>query len=281
VKIDHRAREAILTAPEPKQSVDGCAQRAAIITTSWDDGHPLDMRLAEMLAHHGIPATFYVPRSSEFGTMPAADVREIARGFEIGAHTLSHGVLTNAGDGEAWREISASRRWVEDVTGRPCIMFSPPSGRFARCHIAMARGAGYLGLRTAELTSLDFPRLVSGLLIQPTSVQAYPHTVWACARNAIRRRAPSNLLRFVVHGRSGDWVTLASSLLGDAARRGGVFHLWGHSWEIEQASQWQRLSDVLRLLGDQVRSLTALTNGELCRRTIAGQRRRPGTIAGA
>ncbi|MBO0742288.1 MAG: polysaccharide deacetylase family protein [Hyphomicrobiaceae bacterium] len=257
------------------------SQRQTIITTSWDDGHPLDMRLAELLVHHGIPATFYVPRSSEFGTMPVADVREIARAFEIGAHTLNHSVLTNADDDRAWREISASRRWVEDVTGGPCIMFCPPTGRLARRHIAMARRAGYLGLRTAELTSLDFPRQVRGLLMQPTSVQAYPHTFRACARNAIRRRAPLNLLRYVVHGRSGDWVTLASSLLAEAARRGGVFHLWGHSWEIEQANQWQRLSDVLRLLGDRARSLTALTNGELCRRTVAGQDMLPGTFAGA
>src|SRR5688500_11915407 len=36
-------------------------RKAAIVTTSWDDGHPLDIRLAEMLARHGVAGTFYVP----------------------------------------------------------------------------------------------------------------------------------------------------------------------------------------------------------------------------
>ena len=28
----------------------------AVITTSWDDGHPLDLKLAEMLARYGVPS---------------------------------------------------------------------------------------------------------------------------------------------------------------------------------------------------------------------------------
>ena len=39
-------------------------------------------------------------------------------------------------------------------------------------------------------------------------------------------------------------------LLNVVRRRGGVFHLWGHSWELEQTAQWQRLDAVLRLLGE-------------------------------
>jgi len=33
----------------------------AIVTTSWDDGHPSDLKLAELLREYDVPATFYIP----------------------------------------------------------------------------------------------------------------------------------------------------------------------------------------------------------------------------
>jgi putative transposase len=33
----------------------------AVVTTSWDDGHPLDLKLAELLKKYDIPATLYMP----------------------------------------------------------------------------------------------------------------------------------------------------------------------------------------------------------------------------
>ena len=71
------------------------------MTTSWDDGHPLDMRIAEMLAKHGLTGTFYAPRSAETEVMPMAQLKELSRSFEIGAHTLRHRVLTSATAAEA------------------------------------------------------------------------------------------------------------------------------------------------------------------------------------
>ena len=59
----------------------------SFMTTSWDDAHPLDLRIAEMLARHNLSGTFYAPRSAETEVMPLADLRELSRGFEIGAHT--------------------------------------------------------------------------------------------------------------------------------------------------------------------------------------------------
>lgn len=238
---------------------------AAFITTSWDDGHPLDLRVAEMLDRHGLPGTFYVPRASDRETMSPAMVRELGESFEIGAHTLTHANLLLASDPEARREIAGSRAWVEDRTGRPCAMFCPPEGKYARRHLRMIREAGFAGVRTVELVSLDAPRGVGGLRLMPTTVQAHPHGRACFARNFARRAALGNLRLYLRHGRSGDWGDLAGSLLREVLTRGGVFHLWGHSWEIEEAGQWRRLDEVLRLLGQFVGGATALTNGQLCR----------------
>src|SRR5690348_5067659 len=121
---------------------------ALVITTSWDDGHPLDLRVAELLCRYNLPGTFYVPRSICTATMTPAQVRELSVGFEIGAHTLHHVDLLGVDATRAREEIAGSKAWVEDVTGRPCPMFCPPRGRFARRDLRLSREAGYVGVRT-------------------------------------------------------------------------------------------------------------------------------------
>jgi peptidoglycan/xylan/chitin deacetylase (PgdA/CDA1 family) len=237
---------------------------ATCITTSWDDGHPLDLRVADLLAKHGLPGTFYVPRSSEYGTMAPAQVRELSGHFEVGAHTLEHVDLSTASEQQAWQEIGGSRSWVEDCTGAACPMFCPPKGKFSAAHLRMMRLAGYAGTRGVELLSLDFPRPVDGLMLMPTTVQAHPHGRLAYARNALRRYSIRNLWLLLARGHWADWAALARSLLERALRRGGVFHLWGHSWEVEQTGQWQRLEDVFRFLSEYTRQAPTRTNGQLC-----------------
>jgi peptidoglycan/xylan/chitin deacetylase (PgdA/CDA1 family) len=249
-------------------------KRVAYITTSWDDGHPLDFRVAELLARYGLQGTFYVPRSSEFGTMTAAQLRELSGTFEIGGHTLRHVVLTRAAPEQARQEITDCKAWLEESTGRPCSMFCPPRGKHTGRHLAMIRQAGYLGVRGTELLSLDAPRPLAprraaGLLMLPTTVQAHPHGLLAYARNLGRRAAFRNLYLFLAHGRTTDWTRLARSLLAHALESGGVFHLWGHSWEIEQSGQWRQLEETLRLLGQFTSRAAVVSNGELCR--AAGQ----------
>ena len=37
----------------------------SIITTSWDDGHPLDSHLMDILSKNKIPGTFYIPLTNQ------------------------------------------------------------------------------------------------------------------------------------------------------------------------------------------------------------------------
>jgi peptidoglycan-N-acetylglucosamine deacetylase len=238
------------------------------ITTSWDDGHPMDLRVGDLLVKYGIAGTFYVPMATELGTMSAAQVRELIPEFEIGAHTLHHVDLTRVADRTAWQEITDSKAWVEDNTGVSCACFCPPRGRYQSLHLHMIRKAGYLGMRNVEFLSLDFPRRQAGLMLMPTTVQAFPHRFSAFTKNAIKRMALANLWRYVIYGRAAEWPLMAESLLRHAVARGGVFHLWGHSWELQDAGQWQRLKDVLSLMGGFVHQAPALTNGQLCRMSM-------------
>ena len=132
----------------------------------------------------------------------------------------------------------------------------------------MARKAGYLGVRNVELLSLDFPRKNAGIMLLPTTIQTYPHGSLAFAKNAVKRMALKNLLRLATYGRS-DWPALARSLLLESLRYGGVFHLWGHSWELQATAQWHHLDEALRCMSEVAIQAPSLTNGQICQRALS------------
>lgn len=237
----------------------------AYITTSWDDGHPLDHRLADLLADNGLTGTFYVPPSSQNQTMDPRAVRELADGgFEIGAHTLNHVFLDGADDATAEREIGGSRQWVQDTTGQACPMFCPPGGKYGDRELRLIGASGFAGLRTVELMSVDPPRRAGRLSVLPTTVQAHPQPRGAYIRNALKRRSTSNLFAYIGAGMPADWVTLVESQLARVVRQGGVFHLWGHTWEIDQHGQWDAVERALAAIGLCARAgIPCLTNGAL------------------
>ena len=35
-----------------------------IVTTSWDDGHPLDFKIASLLEEYNLKGTFYIPKAN-------------------------------------------------------------------------------------------------------------------------------------------------------------------------------------------------------------------------
>jgi peptidoglycan-N-acetylglucosamine deacetylase len=234
------------------------------LTTSWDDGHPLDLRIAELLNKHGLPGTFYVPLQNSRPTMSSSAIRELSECFEIGAHTVHHAVLTSLSLEHARSEIAESKVRLEDITGKPCLVFCFPKGRFRNAHVEMVRDAGFVGARTVELMSLDQPRTQHTIAMMPTTVQAYPLSTLAYYRNALKRfRYPAfrNILR---HQPGADWTATTLALLHRARETGGVFHLWGHSWEIDEAGQWQALDRALAAMADASRAASCLTNSELC-----------------
>ena len=128
--------------------------------------------------------------------------------------------------------------------------------------VEMIRDAGYSAFRTVEMWSIDHARSVLAQLTEmPTTLQAQPQPILSIARNLIKRRAWANARLYLKHGRSsaGDWTRTAAALLEHVLAVGGVFHLWGHSWELEAFDQWARLESVLAMLHDACDRATLTT----------------------
>ena len=236
-----------------------------VLTTSWDDGHPLDLRIAGLLAKHGLRGTFYVPLENSRPTLSVAQIHDLAASFEIGAHTVHHRILTELSDDEARAEVFESKARIEEITSKPCRAFCFPSGRFTRAHIHMLVGAGFSSARTVELLSIEFPSERDGIAMIPTTVQAHPHSSWSYMRNTLKRSKYTALSRFLLFDNYAQgWESVATALLCRAAKNGGAFHLWGHSWEIEENHQWQALERVLEAMAEAGQSTPCFTNSELC-----------------
>ena len=80
--------------------------------------------------------------------LSAPQVKElIRRGIDVGAHTVSHPILTRVDDVTARREILASKATLEEVTGAPVELFAYPNGQpqrdYLRRHVDMVREAGF------------------------------------------------------------------------------------------------------------------------------------------
>ena len=242
-------------------------KQAGYITTSWDDGHPNDERLADLLESYAIPATFYIPRANPLNGLPVLSedsIRRLSgRGFDLGAHTLDHVVLTEQADDRARHQIAASKDWLEQVTGRACKMFSPPCGRFTPRHREMIRDAGFSGFRSVEMWSTELPRRDRELRELTTTIQAYPQPKIGVIKNLAKRRAIRNLRTFVRVGRSGDWTRHARMMIDHCVAKGGSFHLWGHSWEIESPQHWRQAEEVCRAISAAAKQLTLIDNAQL------------------
>ena len=232
----------------------------AIVTTSWDDGDALDLKLADMLSERGISGTFYAsPRNRERPVMGKDELRRLAEGFEIGAHSLTHPDLRPLSGPNLMAELLDGRRDLEDTLDRPVDMFCYPKGRYtARVRRAVIE-CGFIGARTTRMFRFDLP--ADPYLMPATiAVRNCPWTAWV--PHCIRTLSWAGLRQVMLKGRGKPWRELAIGLFEHVLEKGGVWHLWGHSWEIEERGMWDGFRAVLDAVSDHD-EVAYLTNGAL------------------
>ncbi len=217
--------------------------KLVIVTTSWDDGHKLDVRLAQLLQQYGLAGTFYIaPQNQELAPsdrLTAQQVKTLSRSFEIGAHTMTHPRLPKIPDDSAYREVLDSKLRLEAMTGKQVTSFCYPGGNYQPKHVAMVRRAGLRYARTVRRHSFD---LKASLFEAATTIHAYNHyqDAWRILRFA--QFNPRRAWRY------RQWDNLAKAMFDRVLAEGGVYHLWGHSWEIDAHNDWQKLQDVFQYI---------------------------------
>jgi peptidoglycan/xylan/chitin deacetylase (PgdA/CDA1 family) len=238
---------------------------------SVDDGHPLDLRIADMLARHNFRASFYLPiRNCEAQpVMSGVQARELAQRFEVGSHTLDHQYLTTLSDEAAWRQIVEGKTELEQRLGKTVNGFCYPGGRYRDRHVQMVRRAGFCYARTTQNL---YPHSGHARFCMPTALQFYPHSRSVLIRNflsqgAYRTRWPA--LRAVIM--EPDWLVRLYRLFDHLEHRGSVFHLWCHAIDIERLQLWRALDHFLSFIARRIPAGRRLDNAGLLGPLSAGR----------
>lgn len=234
---------------------------ASYVTISVDDGHPLDVRTAELLSQYGLAATFYAPaRNPERRVLTPPQLREIAQHFEIGSHTLNHLPLTTVTGERAWLEIYEGKAWLQDALGKPVTSFCYPRGKYTRRIIEMVERAGFVGARTCAFNRTDLP---DNPFRFGVSTQAHNHGRGIQMRHALLERNFQGAMNFMrVYHAETRWENHFRMALDEVEAKGGVAHLTMHSWEIDENGDWEKFEEALKMVAQRPK-LTRVTNGEL------------------
>lgn len=218
-----------------------------IFVSSWDDGHPLDRRVADLHASRGLTATFYVPLRNGEGrpVMVNTDMRAIcAAGFEIGSHTADHIYLDALTESQAFEQIYAGKQGLTDILGKEVTGFCYPGGRQPAFVKPLLERVGITHARTVEnlRTDQSYDRYSV-----PTTRQFYPHRWQVLLRNAVRypHELATKMAMIGAAVRFGVGLGTLSDLVARSAGTAKIFHLWGHSWEVDRLGAWQALEKLL------------------------------------
>ena len=154
-----------------------------LFTTSWDDGDPFDVKIADTLEEFGFVGTFYASTGPDGRRLiNDGDLARIGRKHELGAHGKTHIVFPELPRSALADEI----HWaVEEMSrfGNVGDVVAPPRGKI---NAATRRFIGHLGfaVRTGAIVgSAD----VNSNSLEAT-FQLYPYTWKTIIRDSLYRR---------------------------------------------------------------------------------------------
>lgn len=220
-----------------------------IITTSWDDGHPLDLKLLKLLNRYNIPATLYIPRTNDENPVLNDDeIKKISMDFDIGSHTLNHLRINNISNEESYYQILNGKNWLENLIGKKIITFCYPGGKYNSDTKEIVKSCGIEYARTVEI----FNTAINDGLNAPTTIQLKPNMPISILKNLVKRKKIMNSASFIfMHRLNSDPLYWTEYFLNKISEEGGIFHLWGHSWEIEKFDLWYTLEKILIILREK------------------------------
>lgn len=200
--------------------------------SSWDDGTKYDIRLAQMLKEHNIPAIFYIsnnhPKFYKEDMLSDEQIKMLKRiGFEIGGHTYNHpDDLKLFYEKDCRDEIFKNKEYLENLLGEKITKFCYPRGRYNEDTIRILKEVGYGESRTTMVLNTNIP---TNPFRTYTSIHVHP-----------TRREYNGV----------PWYEVARELYKEAKKKNGYFHIFGHSWEIENFGLWEELEDFLTKISE-------------------------------
>lgn len=127
-------------------------EQHGIVAFTFDDGPNPETTpfVIDALEKYDIPATFFIVTQRLLGKHGEKGrelvQRELAAGFTVGSHSVTHPNLKHAGGAQISKEIDNSFRTLAKEAGRPIGLFRPPYGALS--------GAGRVRLKQLGVTEV-------------------------------------------------------------------------------------------------------------------------------
>ena len=206
------------------------------VTFSFDDGVTQDIRLIEIFNKYGLKGTFNL--NSEFlgleGTLdrngktvrhdkiPSDKVKEIYKGHEVAAHTLTHPFLPSCTDEEIIRQVENDRQNLSKLCGYEVVSMAYPCGGENNNN------------RVAEIIKNN-----TGIKLARTITSTYSF------------EKQSNLLRFnpSVYYIDEHLEETVDKFLSLDSSTPALLYIWGHSYEMDaEYITWEKFESICKKL---------------------------------
>lgn len=211
-----------------------------IITFSFDDGNPNDLRIATIMHEYNLKGTFYITTNKLLaGDLPEDNLRKMHEmGHEIGSHAMNHVNLKKIEN--CLPEMKQSKQILEEIIGDEVRMLSYPWGCYDETIIDKLIQVGYSGARTIYIVHPSaFLRFSDGRHIIDLKTNPYEMPI----THIYEKQTPQEMLNIIQSFEEG--------------KRAGVIHIFGHSWKFYNESDFNDFEWLLTRISElKIKNLT-------------------------
>lgn len=212
-------------------------RKTKALTFSYDDGVLQDRRLIEILDRYELKATFNLNSQllgCEKGYLTSegmklghtrvqkSEVKELYKGHEVAAHTLTHANLTKCSDAEILRQVEEDRKNLSELVGYEVVGMAYPGG------------------------GTNHNEKVAKLIEGQTKVQ-YVRTI----TSSYNFKLPKDYYRLnptVYHLETDKMFELGQKFLDLETEEPKIFYIWGHSFEFDTHHFWNRFEEFCQMM---------------------------------
>lgn len=193
------------------------------LTFSYDDGPAADGRLIDIMVKNGILGTFNLNGKHYVGKDPTkcefAKKVYSPNGMEIAGHGFCHPFYSEISAEESEKDIKADKNAMKTAFGLDVRGFAYPYNSFNETTIELLKKYGYVYSRTCFATN-DFILPDNPLCLNPTC-----------------------------HHSDENTEELLDKFLAEEKDEPRMYYLWGHSYEFDDADNWDFIEKICEKAG--------------------------------